>query len=453
VFPPFSIRQIAYIFKMIRTVHTAKYVLTEAGMLLRNAAVHVSDPGRISRIEPWQHRAPGPGFRVIDWDSAIIMPGLVNAHSHLEEICPAGLRGMDGSWSDWLAALAAEGSRPAPETCQAAAARGARASLAAGTTLIGAIASCSLSCETLREEWLRKVVFKEITAFPPDQAGEVIQEFPAQPAPVEPDERLTPGLSVRAPYSVSPELFRTIAELGQRRRERLAIHLAETKQELELLQGRQGEFKDFLTAHGLMPEGWRPPETAPVSFLDGLGVFDQPAVLVHCNYLDQESMARILSRNCSVVYCPRSHAFFGHERHPVRELLNMGVNVAIGTDLSSGTESLSLLDEMRFLFRERKDLRCDEIIRMATLNGAVALDFGGVLGRLRRGYWADMTVLELPETMGERNVEAQILEGAGACLATIVQGKIVWTKAPGGRTMEDGAGEGGHSMLLPRKHD
>jgi hypothetical protein len=55
--------------------------------------------------------------------------------------------------------------------------------------------------------------------------------------------------------------------------------------------------------------------------------------------------------------------------------------------------------------------------------------------------------------MGERNVEAQILEGAGACLATIVQGKIVWTKAPGGRTMEDGAGEGGHSMLLPRKHD
>jgi cytosine/adenosine deaminase-related metal-dependent hydrolase len=68
---------------------------------------------------------------------------------------------------------------------------------------------------------------------------------------------------------------------------------------------------------------------------------------------------------------------------------------------------------------------------MATLNGAVALDFGGLLGRLRRGYWADMTVLRFPEDLSDRHVEAQILEGAGECLATIVQGEIVWTKAPG----------------------
>lgn len=92
---------------------------------------------------------------------------------------------------------------------------------------------------------------------------------------------------------------------------------------------------------------------------------------------------------------------------------------------------------MRFLFRTRKDLKCDEIIRMATLNGAVALDSGGVLGRLRRGYWADMTVLRLPESVSDRNVVAQLLEGAGDCLATIVQGEIVWTKVSGLQTISE----------------
>jgi cytosine/adenosine deaminase-related metal-dependent hydrolase len=218
---------------------------------------------------------------------------------------------------------------------------------------------------------------------------------------------------------------------------RLATHVAETKQELEFLRYGSGEFKDFLSGLGMLPDGWKPPGLAPVPYLEGFGLLDHPAILVHCNYLDEHSMSRILSRSCSVVYCPRSHAFFGHEPHPVRQLLDMGVNVALGTDSLASNDSLSILDEMRFLFRTRKDLKCDEIIRMATLNGAVALDFGGVLGRLRRGYWADMTVLRLPESVSDRNVVAQLLEGAGDCLATIVQGEIVWTKVSGLQTISE----------------
>ena len=100
-------------------------------------------------------------------------------------------------------------------------------------------------------------------------------------------------------------------------------------------------------------------------------------------------MSTILSRRSSVVYCPRSNAFLKHQPHPVRQLLDLGVNVALGTDSLASNNSLGVLDEMRFLFENRKDIKCDEIVRMATLNGATALGFGGVLGRLRRGYWAD----------------------------------------------------------------
>ena len=146
-----------------------------------------------------------------------------------------------------------------------------------------------------------------------------------------------------------------------------------------------------------LPENWTPPGLDPVSYLEQSGVLESPVLLIHCNYLDGDSMRKILSSRSSVVYCPRSHNFFGHTNHPVRELLDLGVNVALGTDSLASNDSLSVLDEMRFLFQSRKDLKAEEIFRMATLNGAAALGFGSTLGRLRRGHWADLTVLRLAE--------------------------------------------------------
>jgi cytosine/adenosine deaminase-related metal-dependent hydrolase len=419
---------------MIRTVHTAKYVLAEAGMLLRNAAIHISDPGRISRLEPWQGPPRKLETSVIDWGSAIILPGLVNAHTHLELTCLRGLVNRSSSFTAWLASLMTERRKLAQEEYLDSVTRGAHMCASSGTTLIGDISASGCSWEALKPEKLRKVVFEEVTAFLPEKAGEAIAALTARLNRVQPDCYLSSSVSPHAPYSVSPALFRAVAELARQRNMRPAIHVAETNQELELLTKGTGEFRDFLSGLGVLPEAWLPPGLAPVPYLEGLGILERPALLIHGNYLDEESMSLVLSRNCSIVCCPRSHAFFGREPHPVRRLLDMGINVALGTDSLASNDSLSVLDEMRFLFRNRKDLKCDEIIRMATLNGAVALDFGGVLGRLRRGYWADMTVLRLPENIGDRNVEAQILEGAGECLATIVQGQVVWTK---GRDRKD----------------
>ena len=88
-----------------------------------------------------------------------------------------------------------------------------------------------------------------------------------------------------------------------------------------------------------------------------------------------------------------------------------------------------MIDEMRFLYRNRKDITPEEIFRAATASGAAALNYGGVLGRLRRGYWADMTVLELPQNLAPRDLLHQVLEGAGACIATVIKGKIVFSPA------------------------
>jgi cytosine/adenosine deaminase-related metal-dependent hydrolase len=416
---------------MIRTVHLAKYVLAEAGMLLRNAAVHISDPGRISRLEPWQSPPHNLETKVIDWGSAIILPGLVNAHSHFELTRMKARLEPPGPFTGWLSRLMAERQSWTKADFFESAQTGARLSLAAGVTLAGDVSASGMSSQALKAEKLHKVVFEEVTGFLPERASQVMGSLEARLAQAEPDGYLTLGVSPHAPYSVSPELFRAVADLAHRRGMHLAIHVAETREEIEFLESGTGDFSDFLAHLGVLPAGWTPPETSPVAYLDHLGLLRQPAVLIHCNHLDEDSMARILNRSCSAVYCPRSHAFFGFENHPVRRLLDMGVNVALGTDSLASCDSLSILDEMRFLFRIRKDLKCDEILRMATLNGAVALGFGGVLGRLRRGYWADMTVLQLPEDLSDRNVMAQILEGAGENLATIVQGEVVWERESG----------------------
>ena len=194
------------------------------------------------------------------------------------------------------------------------------------------------------------------------------------------------------------------------------------------MQSGTGDLKDLLERLGALPPGWPAPQAAPVPWLDSLGVLKPSPVLIHCNYVDEESMSRILQTRSSVVYCPRSHAYFGHPPHPVRRMLDLGINVALGTDSLASNASLSMLDEVRYLFGMRKDLKSEEILRMATLNGASALGFGGVLGRLRRGYWADLTILRLPGDIAERNLISQILEGAGDCLATVVCGEIVYRR-------------------------
>jgi len=412
---------------MLKSVHRAKYVLAEPDLLLSNAAVHISDPGRISRIEPWHGPPARPEVEVIDWGSAVIMPGLINAHTHLELTHFHNQLTNFSSFTDWIFQLVSERRLWTKEDFINSAREGAREALSSGTTLAGDVTASHTAWDAARAEGLRSVVFEEVTGFSPDPDAALSQLESALDQAV-PDPLLVQGISPHAPYSVSPELYRQVAELSRSRGLPLATHVAETQSELQFLQSGTGEFKDLLSELGVLPSEWSPPQLTPIAYLESLGILRQSSVLIHCNYLDQESISRILRNRSSVVYCPRSHDFFGHERHPVRLLLDSGINVALGTDSLASNSSLSMLDEIRYLYKERKDLKCDEIFRAATLNGASALDYGGVLGRLRRGYWADLTILALPENIGSRQLLNNILEGAGECIATIVQGKTAWQK-------------------------
>jgi aminodeoxyfutalosine deaminase len=415
---------------MIQKIHRAKYVCAESDLLLQNGAVHISDPGRISRIERWHGGPPSQNVKVVDWGSAVILPGLVNAHSHLELSLLRNQLTRFSSFTDWIAQLIRIRREWTEDDYLESLRYGAEMSVTSGVTLVGDVSASGLGAQALQHSGLRTVVFEEVLGLAPEKAPGIVEQLQRRMARVNPSALQVCGISPHAPYSVSPELYRLTAETARLKNLPLATHLAETRAELEFLMNGEGEFVGLLDLLGALPADWRPPRLAPLFYLEALGVLEQPSVLIHCNYLDRESMEKALATHASVVYCPRSHAFFGHEKHPVRQLLDMGVNVAMGTDSLASNDSLSILDEMRFLFQSRKDLKCAEILRMATVNGSAALGFGGALGRLRRGYWADMTILKLPENVNAKNLVSQILEGAGECVATIVQGQIVW-REPG----------------------
>lgn len=411
---------------MARTVHRAKYVLAEPERLLENAAVQVTGSGRISSVAPWK----GPSVRPagVDWGSAVILPGLVNAHTHLELTSLRNKLTRFSSFTDWISQLVSRRRLWTSEDFQASVNEGAGACLSSGTTTIGDIRASAAWIDAGGGNRLRRFVFKEILSLQPAQSDEVLRELKALLDQADSSLLVKHGISPHAPYTVSPELYRRAAEFARLQGRILATHVAETRAELQFLQNGTGEFRDFLGALGNLPDDWRPPGLAPIPYLDSLGVLGRNCLLIHCNYLDAESMARILKARSSVVYCPRSHDFFGHENHPVRQLLDLGINVALGTDSLASNSSLSLIDEMRFLFKKRKDIKSGEIFRAATVNGAAALNHGGSLGRLRRSYQADMTVLEVPQNVNARHLQSQILEGAGDCVATIVQGHIAWQK-------------------------
>jgi len=407
---------------MPNTIHRARFALTHPDRILEDAAIHVSENGRIIQSDAWHGLRTDAGTEIIDWGDAVILPGLVNAHTHLELTTLHGQLTEFISFTDWALRLIRMRRTWTEEDYRTSARQGAQQALDSGTTLVGDISSSGFGWNLLQGEPLRRVVFEETLGLAPELAESSIARLRDLFDHAETIDRRARvhGVSPHAPYSTSGELYRQSVKFARSCRAPWTTHAAETLEELRFLETGTGEFREFLTCLGALPEGWKPPSASPVAWLDSLGILGTDCLLAHCNYLDDDSIGRIARSRCRVVYCPRSHAFFGHENHPIRRLLDAGIPVALGTDSLASNDSLSILDEMRELYVRRKDVAPEEILRAATVSGADALGFGGALGCLAPGYLADMAILELPGNIKSSRLIEQILEGAGTWRATIV---------------------------------
>ena len=316
----------------------------------------------------------------------VLLPGLVNAHTHLELTALRG-RLPPGPFPEWAKALVAVRSGWSPRDLSASMSLGIRLSVEAGTTAVGDFVMLSPN-DALRQAPLRGVSWREVLGIAPEQAGARAAWAGGFLEGRRP--HWTPGLAPHAPYSVSAPLYRMLRRTAFRAKVPFATHLSELREEIEFLRTGRGVFADMLRSFGRDTGSWRPPRMRPAAWLDSLGVL-RGATVVHANYLTAADIAALRRNRAVVVWCPRTHDFFGHSAHPVRRLLDAGVRVALGTDSLASAPSLSVRDEI--LHASRVGLPLETLLCMATENGARALGLRRV-GRIAPGWAADFTLVE-----------------------------------------------------------
>jgi cytosine/adenosine deaminase-related metal-dependent hydrolase len=197
---------------------------------------------------------------------------------------------------------------------------------------------------------------------------------------------LRPGLGPHAPYTVSPALVKEVCEFSAAERFPDAMHLAESRDELELLASHRGRLVEVLTSLGSWHPAVVPAGGRPLDYLQPLAKAHR-ALVIHGNYLSADEIEFIAQRRdrMSVVYCPRTHAYFGHEPYPLAQMLSAGVRVAIGTDSRASNPDLRLLEELRHIARHHPSVAPDAILRMGTLSAAEALGIADHYGSIAVG--------------------------------------------------------------------
>jgi aminodeoxyfutalosine deaminase len=358
---------------------TARFIFPVDRPPLENGIVVIKGD-RLLAIEPKNRRKAD-----IDLGNVAVIPGLVNAHTHLDLSDLRGKVAFLGSFTDWLRAVIQHRRAMTAGEVQSAVRVGINECLSTGTTLVGDIAGMGLSWGALEAASLRAVVFYELLGLMKDRARQVWAEAQTWLAAHPANPQCKPGLSPHAPYSVRASLFDSAAQASLP----LSIHLAETREELRLLKDHGGPFRKFLADLGVWDEEGL---VEGVSEIVKLNAKVKNLLLIHGNYLDPQAD---LPPGATVIYCPRTHAYFGHSAHPFRELLARGVRVALGTDSLASNPDLDLLAEARFLHQRYTDIPGDILLRMATLNGASALGWEDVTGSLSPGKSADLAVVLL----------------------------------------------------------
>lgn len=350
----------------------------------------------------------------------VVLPGLINAHTHLELTHLRGRLPARRPMPQWLYALKTHW--PAVAETPGAVADGAAEALKTGTTTLADVCHDNRAWRVLKQTALRSLCYAEIMGIGPLVTG-AVERLGKHIRGCRATTRLRFGLCPHAPYTTSEQVYRQTIALAHRRRWPLATHLAETEGERQLLLHGSGRLLDFLLRMGMLDSSVQIPGCTPVDFAQRVGMLDTPAALLHCNFIDDRELKILAGASASVVCCPRSNDFFGRSGHRYAEMLAAGINVAVGTDSLASNTSLDMLAELQRLRAEGK-VDNQTILKMGTINGARALGRAESIGSLEPGKQADWIAVEAPH--GTPAPLEDIFTGKGRVVEVHIAGKAVY---------------------------
>lgn len=385
---------------MSRTLYRATWVLPVSSPPIAGGAVGV-DGGAIAYVGPAAQAGAFAPERTVDLGRAVLLPGLVNAHSHLELTAFRGLLD-DLPFVEWIRTLTRLKYRIfAPADYEASVLWGALECLRAGVTTVGDTGDSGAQVAGMTKAGLRGIFYQE--TFGPNAAdaeGAVmalskrVRALKEQAGP-----RVAVGISPHAPYTVSDRLFGMLAKWAIRDGLDVAIHAAESESETRLVRDGEGAFAEGLKQRGI---AFRPRGVSALAYLERVGAMEGGPLLIHAVQAGDDDLARVAARGARIAHCPRSNAKLGHGAAPLAAMRRAGVAVGLGSDSVASNNVVDLFTEMRDAVlgaraRERaaQVLSAADALDMATRGGAAALKMGDRIGTLEAGKRADLCAVAL----------------------------------------------------------
>lgn len=361
----------------------------------------IADVGRFGEVRA------RTGGEVTDLGEVVLLPGLINAHCHLDYTLLRGGIAPQASFANWIRQINALRRDFSENYFRESIARGFAEARRWGTTTIANVESLPQLLARLPRPPLRTWWFCELIDVRSNVSSEKLIENALSDAENKDDWPGGFGLSPHAPYTVSPELSRLAAESASRRGICLTMHLAESSEEMEMFRDGRGPLFDLLQSLGRPMDDCGAGRTPLALMLDRQRI-DERWIMVHVNELTGKDFVRLAkSPRFHIAYCPRSGRYFEHRPFALRRLRDLGFNICLGTDSLASNTSLSLFAEMQAVRAAQPWLSGREILAMATVNGARALHQEDALGKIRIGSYADL--IALPIASGHDEVFEKII--------------------------------------------
>ncbi|HEY3113485.1 MAG TPA: amidohydrolase family protein [Gemmatimonadaceae bacterium] len=380
----------------------ARWVLPITQPPIANGTVVESD-GLITYVGPRADAPPGDNY---DLGEAILLPGLVNTHTHLELTAMRGFL-EDCRFAVWIDKLRQSRNEVLDAEMLLDAARfGVIEGVEAGITTYADTCSTGVAMQAMRELGVRGIMFQEVFAPDPTRAEIAIGELESivDRLQLEQTELVSLGISPHAPYTVSDALYEAAARFANSRKLPLAMHVAESEPEYDIVVSGSGDFAERWQRRGIAV-GRR--ARSPIALLDQHGVLEPGALLIHCVRVDEEDIEIIARHRCTVAHCPASNAKFGHGIAPLLSLMEAGIRVGIGSDSVASNNRMDILDEARLAVlihraatRRHDAFGAHQALELATIGGARALGLESRIGSLEISKDADLAAfrIDIPRT-------------------------------------------------------
>ncbi len=352
---------------------------------IEDGAVLVDATGRIAAVGPHAEVPTPRGTEALEFRDAMLVPGLINCHTHLELTHLAG-RNAEPEFVTWIRRIRELKDATSPDAFHAAAVQGVKDCWARGVTCIAETGSTGAAMRALHDLGGRGIVYQEVFGPDPSQLSSSMAELESAVLQLRrlATARLGIGVSPHAPYTVSAPLYEAVAGFARRERLPLAVHLAESKEETQFVRDGAGPFADAWRARGITVEARN---ASPVAFLMQVGVLQHGTLCIHCVQVDQRDIGVLEETGAAVAHCPRSNRAHGHGTAPLGAFRTAGLRVGLGTDSVVSVGDLDVWAEA-----QAAGVGGDEALRALTLEGARALGWESEIGSLDVGKAADLAV-------------------------------------------------------------